>query len=72
MRYRRLNADPELDANLEAEIAALRHVNGSGPKKAPPRQPVPAGGVAVNFCPQCGTKVHAGDKFCGKCGATVA
>lgn len=64
-------ADPELDATLEAEIAALRHVNGSGPKKVAPRQPVPAGGVAVNFCPQCGTKVRAGDKFCGKCGRTL-
>lgn len=65
-------ADPDLDASLEAEIAALRHVNGSGPKIAASRQPVPAGSAAVNFCPQCGTKVRAGDKFCGKCGAAVA
>lgn len=65
-------ADPVLDASLEAEIAALRHVNGSGPAKAAPLQPVPAGGSATNFCPQCGTKVRTGDKFCGKCGAAMS
>ncbi len=65
-------ANPELDARLEAEIAALRHVNGSGPPKPVQREAVPAGAGAINFCPQCGTKVRAGDRFCGKCGATVA
>ena len=64
-------ADTALNDSLEAEIAALRHVNGNGPVKTVPRQPVPAGGVAVNFCPQCGTKVRSGDKFCGTCGAVV-
>lgn len=64
-------ADPELDARLEAEIAVLRQVNGHGPAAGGSRQPAPAGDVPVNFCPQCGTRVRAGDKFCGKCGAAV-
>ncbi|MEZ4770780.1 MAG: zinc ribbon domain-containing protein [Caldilineales bacterium] len=64
-------ADPELDALLEAEIAALRHVNGNGPPKPMQREPVPAGAASINFCPQCGTKVQAGDRFCGKCGSTL-
>ena len=64
-------ADPELDAHLEAEIAALRHVNGSGPSKPVQREPIPAGAGEINFCPQCGTKVRTGDRFCGKCGTAV-
>ncbi len=70
-------ADPGLNASLEAEIAALRHVNGSGP--AAPAQPapvagpvaVPAGAAALNFCPQCGQRLQAGDRFCGKCGTAL-
>ncbi len=23
---------------------------------------------AINFCPSCGERVHAGDKFCANCG----
>lgn len=63
--------DPALDASLEAEIAALRQVNGSGPV---PRSPVsvPAGKVVLNFCPQCGQRLQAGDRFCGKCGAALS
>lgn len=64
-------ADPMLDARLEAEIAALRHVNGNSPPKPMQREPVPAGAAAINFCPQCGTKAQAGDRFCGKCGSTL-
>lgn len=63
-------ADPDLDARIEAEIAALRHVNGHDP--AHQGQPQPAGAVATAFCPQCGTGVQVGDRFCGKCGAAVA
>jgi hypothetical protein len=64
-------SDPALDAMLEAEIAALRQVNSSGPAPQSPA-PVPAGKVVLNFCPQCGQRLQTGDRFCGKCGAAVS
>ncbi len=66
---KKAEADPALDASLEAEIAALRQVNGSGPLSAV--QPAPAGKAALNFCPQCGQRVQPGNRFCGKCGAVL-
>jgi hypothetical protein len=60
-------ADPALEESLEAEIAALRRVNGSGPVR-----PVPAGQAGLNFCPQCGHRLQAGDRFCGKCGMALS
>ena len=62
-------ADPALNASLEAEIAALRHTNGSGP--VPPVAAV-AGAAALNFCPRCGQRVQAGNRFCGVCGASLS
>lgn len=71
---RQAEADPALDAMLEAEIAALRQVNGSGPVAL--AQPAPAaataGKAALNFCPQCGNRLQAGDRFCGKCGVALS
>ena len=65
---KRAEADPNLDTQIEAEIAALRS-NGQAPSSALAAQ---AGPVApVNFCPKCGTKVKPGDQFCGKCGTTL-
>lgn len=64
-------ADPALDASLEAEIAALRHVNGSGPGQPAPAAAT-AGAAALNFCPKCGQRVQAGNRFCGKCGAPLS
>jgi hypothetical protein len=66
---RQAEADPALDASLEAEITALRQVNGSGPAKT--ALPAPAAKPTLNFCPQCGHRVQAGDRFCGKCGAAL-
>lgn len=68
---RQAEADPALDASLEAEIASLRQVNGSRPAR-PASQPVPAGQAGPNFCPQCGQRLQAGDRFCGKCGAALS
>jgi hypothetical protein len=68
---KKAESDPALDASLEAEIAALRQVNGSGPAPRP-STPVPAGKSALNFCPQCGHGLQAGDRFCGKCGAALS
>ncbi|MEA3337271.1 MAG: zinc ribbon domain-containing protein [Chloroflexota bacterium] len=60
--------DPDLDARIEGEIAALRR-NGTG-KTAGDPLPVPVG--QKGYCSQCGETVRAGDGFCGQCGARVA
>lgn len=74
-------ADPTLDAALEAEISKLRHVQGdvrpvsSRPAQLPNAQPQPAmavgNGATANFCSQCGQRTRAGDRFCGACGAAL-
>lgn len=60
--------DPELDAQIEAEIAALRR-NGRVPSAA--AEPAAVQPAAAQFCPQCGHKVQPGDRFCGKCGMAM-
>lgn len=64
-------ADPDLDARLEAEIAALRQVNGSGPGLSTSVTEA-TGAAALNFCPRCGQRLHGADRFCGKCGAALS
>lgn len=38
------------------------------PPPPPPQQPQPR---RVSFCPNCGTPLKPGDKFCGSCGARI-
>jgi hypothetical protein len=61
-----VEADPALEARLEAEIAALRR-NGHA---ASPGAPAP--GPGPHFCPQCGQGVQEGDRFCARCGVVLA
>ena len=64
---KKAEADPDLGAQIEAEIAALRS-NGQTLSSAPAEVgPV----VPVNFCPKCGAKVRPGDQFCGQCGTVL-
>lgn len=65
---KKAEADPSLDAQLEAEIAALR-TNGQAPGSAPAVDSDPV--APVNFCPKCGVKVKPGDRFCGTCGMAL-
>ena len=65
---KKAEADPNLDAHIEAEIAALRS-NGQTPGSALAGEAGPV--VPLNFCPKCGTKVKPGDQFCGKCGTAL-
>ncbi|MER2598105.1 MAG: zinc ribbon domain-containing protein [Caldilineales bacterium] len=52
-------ADPALQNSLEVEIAGLRQV-----KDAPVS--------TLNFCPQCGQRLHKTDRFCSGCGSALA
>ena len=65
---KKAEADPTLDAQIEAEIADLRS-NGQAPSSAPAAETGPV--TPVNFCPKCGTKLKPGDRFCGKCGIAL-
>lgn len=62
--------DPALDAQFEAEIAALRR-NGPGQTVSEPAAAPPVVSAAA-FCPQCGRQARPGDHFCGQCGAVLA
>lgn len=76
-------AHSELDAALEAQIAALRrtpsapasatstngHTETTPPVVAAATQTDDIG--AANFCRQCGQPVHGGDRFCAHCGTAL-
>ncbi|GAB4518717.1 MAG: hypothetical protein Kow0047_30170 [Anaerolineae bacterium] len=52
----------DLDAEIEAQIAALRHSSAASGAK-----PQPAA-----TCKRCGSALDPGDRFCSRCGAPVA
>lgn len=56
----------DLDAQLEAEIASLRHT--AGRTKSGAASPI-AG--EVRFCPSCGVSVSASFRFCAACGSQL-
>jgi hypothetical protein len=58
--------DLDLDAEIEAAIAARRRA------PAPPPAPRAEAGPAPKFCPNCGSPVLAGDRFCARCGTRLA
>lgn len=49
--------------DLERRVQALRKAR---------RQPAKAGAAAGGHCPRCGAPYDPGDKFCAKCGASLA
>lgn len=57
---RRLRTPEQVDADIEAAVRAARV------HKAAPAVAAPA--AAVSFCPRCGRRVEADDRFCPKCG----
>lgn len=63
-----IGIDPELDARIEAEIAALRRNGRAEVAVAPVAAPEAA---AAAFCPQCGRQARPGDRFCSRCGAPL-
>jgi hypothetical protein len=65
---KKAEADPNLDTQIEAEIAALRS-NVQAPLGVSAAETGPV--APVNFCPKCGAKVKPGDRFCGKCGTVL-
>lgn len=69
-RARRKTVAPEAAAPIElaapTELATLSA--GAAPAAAPVLTVADANGRQPRFCPQCGQRVQAGDKFCVSCG----
>lgn len=55
----------DLDDDIEAAIARRR-------KRRATRQAAPAQNGAARFCPQCGRRVDAEDRFCATCGYNLS
>jgi hypothetical protein len=75
---------PQLDARVEAEIAAVRAAALSpaedeaieqavqAVRRRTPKTPTPAGPIVGDrFCGYCGGELRPGDRFCGQCGRAV-
>jgi zinc-ribbon domain len=63
-------------------LLALKHKDSILGRQAPAQQayegpsaqapvPTPVPGRASSFCPKCGTRIIAGDRFCQGCGASM-
>jgi hypothetical protein len=63
-------------------LLALKHKDSILGRQAPTQQahegpsarapvPTPVPGRASSFCPKCGTRIIAGDRFCQGCGVTM-
>ena len=63
---------PELDAEIEAEVAAAREIP-PGLKKSTSNGDIKrvARAATDRFCSQCGASLRPNDVFCGKCGKPV-
>lgn len=78
-RYALAARQTELDATLEAEIAALRRAPPTAAPEAGTNghptdallTPGTADGLVSRFCPQCGRPVQPSDRFCALCGAAL-
>ena len=58
---------PELDAQIEADVAAARAMPAS--LKVSVSNGEVKAAAADRFCGKCGARLRPGDRFCGKCGA---
>ena len=63
---------PEWDAQIEQLVRAERQAGGSMRPALATAMPAAVSGQSVRYCPQCGTRLHEGDRFCPACGARVA
>jgi len=64
---------PAWDEQIEAQVRAERRGRGT-PRPVMVAAQAGAGGRTgqARYCPQCGTRVNAGDRFCPACGARLA
>ncbi len=65
-------ASPELDAKIEAEVAAAREMHPSLKKSTSNGDAKRAVRAQTDrFCGKCGASLQPNDVFCGKCGRPV-
>ncbi len=72
-RRQKVLASADLDAEVEAMVRAERQSRAviPPPKPAMATTAIGSGASVVRYCPQCGTRVRAGDRFCPACGVRL-